>query len=144
MSRKTLSIMAAVALMIAAGVVSGYAQEIRMQVHVPFAFSVKNSALPAGDYNLGQLSQSTWVIRNSEGRPAVMALARPDRSDGKLADDSASVAFERCGDRYFLSRVQVGEQTSSIPESRAERALEREMARNSFKPETIYVLASAR
>ena len=136
--------MAGVALMTAAGVVSGYAQDTRLQVHVPFAFSVKNSALPAGDYQLGQLSPSTWVIRNSEGRPAVIALARPDRSDGKLAEDSASVAFERCGDRYFLSGLQVGTQTSAIPETEAERALQREMARGGLKPETIYVLASVR
>lgn len=136
--------MAGLALMTAAGVVSGYAQEARLEVHVPFAFSVKDSTLPAGDYKLGQLSQSVWVIRNKEGRPAVMAMAHPDRIDRTLAEDSASIAFERCGDRYFLSGLQVGEETSSIPESKAERALEREMARDGSKPETIYILASVR
>jgi hypothetical protein len=136
--------MAALALMTAAGVVSGYAQDSRMKVHVPFAFSVKDSALPAGDYSLGQLSQTAWVIRNDDGRPAVLALARPDRTDSKLGENSASLAFERCGDRYFLSKLQVGEQIESIPESKAERALEREMARNGLKPETLYILASVR
>jgi hypothetical protein len=144
MNRKTLSIMVALALMTAAGVVSGYAQETQIQAHVPFAFSVKNSVLPPGDYNLGQLSPCDWVIRNYEGRPAVIALARPGQGNRKAAEDSASLVFERRGDRYFLSQVQLGERTSSIPESKAERVLEREMARSGSKPETIYVLASVR
>lgn len=140
MNKKMLSTMAALALMTVAGVASGYAQD-KVQAHIPFAFAVSNSVLPAGDYTLGQLRQSEWVIRNDSGSPAIMTLARPD---GTNNETDAKLVFERCGDRYFLSEVRAAGESAAIPESKAERALEREMARNGSKPETLYVLASVR
>jgi hypothetical protein len=142
MNRKTFSIMAALALMTVAGVASAYAQETKVTAHIPFAFSVSSSTLPAGDYSLGQLYQNAWVIRNDDGSPAIITVVTPNGSNEEA--NSAKLVFEHCGDRYFLSEVRALGQTTLIPASKAERALEREMARNGSKPETLYVLASLR
>ncbi len=141
MNRKTLSIMAALALMTVVGVASTYAQETKVKAHIPFAFSVSSSTLAAGDYSLGQLNQNAWVIRNDEGGGAILTVVTPN---GTNEDNSAELVFERCGARYFLSEVRSPGETSLIPKSKAERSIEREMARNGSKPETLYVLASVR
>ncbi len=142
MNRRVFSIMAAVVLMTVTGAASVYAQERGVKANIPFTFAAGDSMLPAGDYSLAPLSQNTWVIRNDEGRPAVAALARPNGTNEER--NSAKLVFVRCGDRYILSEVRCIGQTTSIPASKAERALEREMARNGSKPETLYVLASVR
>lgn len=142
MNRKMFSIIAAFALVMVAGVASAYAQDTRVKAHIPFAFTVSSSTLPAGDYSLDQLSQNMWEIRNDEGNPAILTVARPDGTNEDLAP--AKLVFKRCSDRYFLSEVRFLGESTSIPASKAERALEREMARNGSKSETTYVLASLR
>jgi hypothetical protein len=47
-------------------------------------------------------------------------------------------------DTYFLSQIRRLGDTYEIPVSNAERTLEREMARNDVKPESLYVVASLR
>ena len=141
MNKKMLSIMASLALMTVAGVASGYAQETALKAHIPFAFAVNRSALPAGDYSLGQVYQNAWVIRNDDGGPAIVTLAT---HNGTNQEGGAKLVFERCGERYFLTEVRAASETALIPASKAERELEREMAGNGSKPETLYVLASVR
>lgn len=142
MNKKMLSMMAALALIIAAGVAPALAQEAQVTAHIPFTFAVKGSVLPAGDYSLGQLHPNSWVIRNEGRGRAVIALTRPEGDNEK--ESSAQLVFKRCGDRYFLSEVWYLGRTSAVPPSEAEKAMEREMARNDLKPETLYVLASVR
>jgi hypothetical protein len=142
MNRKIFSITATLALVMTAGVASVYAQQAGVKAHVPFAFAVSSSTLPAGDYTFNQLSQSIWEIRGDAGGPAIFSLARPDGTNADVAP--AKLVFKQCGERYFLSEVRSLGETSSIPASKAERALEREMARNGSTPERLYVLASIR
>ena len=141
MKRRALSVAGVAALVIGA-CVSGYAQDARVQATIPFAFSVSNSAFPAGEYTLSQLSQNTWIVRNDEGKGIVTAAARPD---GTNPDESvAKLVFKKYGERYFLSKVWCEGLTTAIAEPKAERAIEIQMTSSNQKPETIYVLASAR
>lgn len=140
MNRKMFSIVATLGLTVA-GVASGYAQDAAVKAHIPFAFAVNRSALPAGDYSLEQIYQSAWVIRNDGGGPGVMTVVTHNGTNG---ENDTKLVFERCGDRYFLSEVRTAGETALVPASKAERELEREMARNGLKPETLYVLASVR
>ena len=141
MKRRILSVAGVLALVIGASV-SSFAQDANMRAHVPFAFSVSDSAFPAGDYSLSQLSQNTWIVRNLSGKEAVTAAARPD---GTNSDESvAKLVFKKYGERYFLSKVWCEGLTTSIAEPKAERAIEIQMTSNNLKPETVYVLAMAR
>ena len=141
MKRKVLSVAGVAALMIGA-CVSSFAQDAAVRAHVPFSFSISNSALPAGDYSLSQLSQNTWIVRNLSGNGVVAAAARPD---GTNRDESiAKLVFQKYGDRYFLSKVWCAGLTTAIAEPKAERAIEIQMTSNNQKPETVYVLAQAR
>jgi hypothetical protein len=143
MNRKIFSTTVALALMTVAAAASAHAQDTtgKVKAHIPFAFSVSNSMLPAGDYSLSERSPSAWIVRNDDGSAAVVTLVRPN---GTNEDYDAKLVFKQCGDRYFLSEVRAAGEITSIPASGAERALEREMARNGSQPETVYVLASLR
>jgi hypothetical protein len=141
MKGRTLSIVAGLALAVAASVPT-YAQDARVKAHVPFAFSVRNAAFPSGDYTLSQLSQSTWIVRNDDNSKATTAMARPD---GINADESvAKLVFTKYGEHYFLSRVWCEGLTTAIAEPKPERAIQIQMTSSNEKPETVYVLASAR
>src|SRR5579859_8202642 len=141
MTKRTLSIVAALALAIAAGVPT-FAQDLSVHAHVPFAFSVSNSTFPAGDYALSELSQNTWVVRTRDGKRAITAAARPD---GINTDESlAKLVFKKYGERYFLSKVWCAGLTTEIAEPKEERAIEIQMTSKNQKPETVFVLASNR
>jgi hypothetical protein len=143
MSRKTLSIIGALALIAVTGAASAHAQDARVKAHIPFAFTVSGATLPAGDYSLApvRLFQNVWEIQSDQGSRAIFALVEP--GDNEEAD-SAKLVFKRYGDSYFLSEIRCLGETTQVPASKAERALEREMARNGSKPESVYVLASVR
>lgn len=142
MSKRTLSIMAGVALAIAISVPS-YAQDASVRAYVPFAFSVSHSALPQGDYTLLRLSQNTWVIRNNNEKKAIATAARPDGTNPQV--DKAELQFAKYGEHYFLTRVMYNGLTTAIAEPSPERAAEIQMMTSSNqKPETVYVMASAR
>lgn len=141
MKGRTLSIVAGLALAVAASVPT-YAQDASVKAYVPFAFSVSNSAFPAGDYTLSELSQSSWIIRNNTDGKAIAAAARPN---GTNPDESvAKLVFTKYGEHYFLSRVWCEGLTTEIAEPKPERAIQIQMTSSNEKPETVYVLASAR
>jgi hypothetical protein len=141
MRSKLFSLAAAFILAGVAGATRGYAQDA-IKAHVPFAFEVSRSTLPAGDYTITKLLASAWVVQNDEGRQAVTTLAGPE---GRNEDaEPAKLVFERVAGRYFLSELRCLGQTIAIPPSKEERALQREMARNGSNPEALYVLASTR
>jgi hypothetical protein len=140
MTKRTVSILAGLALAIAASVPT-YAQDASVVVHVPFAFSVVKSTLPAGDYTLTQLSQNMWVVRN-EGGKAITASARPDGTNPD--PEVAKLVFTKYGEHYLLSRVWCDGLTSEISEPSPSRAIELQMTSNNQKPETLYVLAKSR
>jgi hypothetical protein len=141
MKGKTLSIVAGLALAVAASVPT-YAQDASVKAHVPFGFSVRNSAFPAGDYTLLQLSQSSWIVRNDADSQSTIAVAR---ANGINPDESvAKLVFTKYGEHYFLSRVWCEGLTTEIAEPKPERAIQIQMTSRNEKPETVYVLASAR
>jgi len=77
----------------------------RVVAHVPFAFIVGDSRLPAGDY----------IVKDVEGDPGVMSITSADgrQSTFTLAMASSSdqmpvrpgLVFEKFDDQYFLARV---------------------------------------
>lgn len=138
---KVRTILAGLALAIVASVPT-YAQDASVRAHIPFAFAVRNSALPAGDYALVQLSQNSWIVRNSATNQAITATARPD---GTNPDETvAKLVFTKYAEHYFLSRVWCEGLTSEISEPKPERAIQIQMTSQNEKPETVYVLARAR
>ena len=99
-------------------------------VHVPFAFSVDNTTLPAGDYRvrpLGDNENNVIEIQSVDGRHAALVLTTDASAERRGAEPK--LVFDRCGKASFLRAVELPEETgASVPESRSEVTAARALA----------------
>jgi hypothetical protein len=84
-------------------------------VHVPFAFSVADETLPAGDYRinpLNDLQPQVLEIRSADGRHAVLTFVQ----DGPVTSRSGEpeLIFDRYGAKEFLRVVRLPQETEAI------------------------------
>nr|MBA3573088.1 hypothetical protein [Pyrinomonadaceae bacterium] len=104
---------------------------------VPFEFKVGDRALPAGDYTLGTISDSSsaLVIRNQDSNRAAVRLTMP--IEVSKASDKGKLVFHRYGQNYFLSEVWSGGETTGrqLSKSKQERTIESQLAAISSKSE---------
>jgi hypothetical protein len=126
-----------IAIMIICGVfaIDGEAQTSvspTIRAHVPFAFTVGDKSLPAGDYTVRILNptsdRKTLQIRSENGR--VSAIVQTVGVDGALARDTKLV-FRRYGEQYFFAQAQMAGDTTSLAatKTRAERATQKALRR---------------
>ncbi|HWN99444.1 MAG TPA: hypothetical protein VNS63_09260 [Blastocatellia bacterium] len=96
---------------------------------IPFAFTVKNTTLPAGRYTIKRLDSTN---------PGVMEITSADNSEKRIflvgsaqankEPDKSKLIFDRIGDRYFLSKIfEAGDSSGvELQKSRVERQLDEE------------------
>jgi hypothetical protein len=109
-----------------------------VKADVPFAFSLQDKAMPAGNYQIVWLSDQAFEVRNLDGGRGQLLLKQisVQASEAK----SPRLVFHQYGDRYFLSEIWDGQ--SSIGARVAESKLEKEvkMAGNHGNaPQTVIV-----
>ncbi len=122
-------LLAVVALTFISAVGTVNAQESRTQVaSVPFEFTVGDTTLPAGDYNVTRMMNSgeTIALRGAESAVRLTSLiikAEPARR--------SKLVFHRYGDQYFLAEVWTAGYTNGrkLVTSKAEIRLQRENSR---------------
>ena len=139
------SILAAVVLICLAAVSSAKAQStsrVVLRAEIPFEFTIGKVTLPAGDYTVRNMSDSSDILqlRSADGHSVLVQM---NSIIGK-ADDNAKLVFNRYGNHYFFSQAwmpatQTGLEASK---SRAERAIGRELA--GLKPTVAEVALIAR
>ncbi len=90
-------------------------------VHVPFASSVQNETLPAGDYRvrpLSDLQRNVLEIRSTDGRHGVLVLSWD--APGEARGARPMLVFDRYGDKAFLRAVELPEaEGAGLPATRA-------------------------
>ncbi|MBB5316135.1 hypothetical protein [Tunturibacter empetritectus] len=104
----------AIALFVAAGIAtagSALAQDHKVTATVPFNFTVNGRTLPAGNYTIGNESNTPRILSISDREKgiAVMATTVPDNSvsaDNKLV-------FHHYGNQYFLSEIRTANSSMS-------------------------------
>jgi hypothetical protein len=120
---KTRSLAIAAALLLSTVVVpQSHAQQL--EAKIPFAFTVGDKTLPAGEYRIrpvlsdgakAQLIQRT----DGSGSAIVMTLSTEDTKESE-----AKLVFNRYGHEYFLSRILAGEGVArKVQQSRREKEL---------------------
>ena len=107
----------------------GQVAETGIMVDIPFAFMVRDTTLPAGQYT---------IRRVDSVNPNAMELSGADLTERLVflvgsaqavkQPDKTKLVFDRIGDQYFLSEIfEVGNTTGvELKKSRAERQLEKE------------------
>jgi hypothetical protein len=75
----------------------------RGRVEIPFAFHVRDVALPAGTYTVEEfITTGTIMITNDETGKGILTLAPANRSGDT---NESKLVFNKYGDRYFLSEL---------------------------------------
>ncbi len=122
MKSKTYGVLAmvAVALMISVPFVQA---QSRVQANVPFAFSLQDQAMPAGNYEIIALDGQVLEVWNMDARRGHFVLKQMYVKASEPA--SPRMVFHKYGDRYFLSQIWRGDDDYGI--EFAESKLEKEV-----------------
>jgi hypothetical protein len=115
----------------------------RMNVTVPFAFSVGNVSFAAGDYTISETSYSSLLlIQSKQTNHSSYILTYPGEGAGHYGN--ARIHFRHYADQYFLSQVfdGLGDDSRRLPVSRLEKdfvGAAHLTANNSWQPDVIVV-----
>jgi hypothetical protein len=73
---------------------------------VPFDFTVGQTRMPAGTYQISPLAHGAIVVRDGKTAKSVASVFRWE--DAGKGDSTPTLVFHRYGDEYFLSQVSRG------------------------------------
>lgn len=126
------SVFAALALICLFAVSSAKAQSssrLVLQADIPFEFTVGKVTLPAGEYTVRSVSDSSDILRLRSADGHAGALVPMNSIYGK-ADDRAKLIFIRYGNHYFFTQAWMPATRTGLEaqKSDAQRAIERELA----------------
>ena len=158
MRKKILQAVATMSFVIAIGVAmvgSAHAQSLaeRIKVNIPFDFQVVDKKLPAGEYLVQRLPQSSsdtvlMVSNVADGQTAIRLTSATQTTTPK---EKGTLIFHRYGDQYFLFQVwpPAGETGRVLPRSRSEREAKQshDLARTSTNKtgvETVTIVSGQR
>jgi hypothetical protein len=99
-----------------------YAQSA-VQAHVPFAFKVGKTQMPAGTYVIDRDFGSNFItVRNVKTGTSVQAVGRQESASNK----SEKLIFHHYGSQYLLTEVwgSVGSLGMALPTTKQDRRLE--------------------
>jgi hypothetical protein len=136
MKKQLYMVITIIALLTVAGLSNAKAQSsVQLKANIPFAFSVGNKTMPAGEYTVGCTNPASDIkvlqLRSSDGHES--ALVMTHSIIGKT-QDNAKLVFYRYGDQYFFAQAWLASDAIGMqaPKSRSEKQLARELA--SIKP----------
>jgi hypothetical protein len=118
----------------------------RVEVNIPFDFSVGKATLKAGTYSIKRTSGSALAIRSADGKTSALVEA-PLTIGSRGSKAGERLVFNQYGDQYFLSQVwltvDTGRQVfTSGAETKAAR--EYKLAKNDAKPQRVEIAMHAR
>ena len=111
-----------------------------MKVNVPFAFSVEDHSLPAGEYLVLTVTPERSIrITSTDGKHSAIVNTLPNYASSP--SENSRLVFHRYGNEYFLAQVwTVGQNVARNPLS-SKKAME--SASTGEKPQTFTVVALA-
>jgi hypothetical protein len=106
----------------------------KLRADIPFEFVVGDKTLAAGVYSVGQITTNSnegIAIVSRDGQHSAMRLTNAVSTIAPMK--KASLTFHRYGSTYFLTKVWMAGSAEGreMLKSKAERSVERELARNS-------------
>jgi hypothetical protein len=107
------------------------------KANVPFAFTVGQTEMPAGNYVISAVSGSAIAIMGRDKETSVISLFRPEQP--KSNNGTAKLVFHKYGDKYFLSQVArgFGGSVLQLPASNQEKEAQTQYARQASDREVV-------
>ena len=117
-----------VGLAFVSAVVSAKGQSTQAVAKVPFEFIVGDKALPSGQYTVRAVSDTNKAALMISGKSSAIRLTNEIQPNPNKTQ--ARLVFHRYGERYFLSEVWMGADSTGrqLLQSQQERSIERELA----------------
>lgn len=144
---KSLTMISLVAIFTLVAAVSAAHAQSRKEytANIPFAFTVGNETLPAGQYTITNVQTADGTVMlhvRAKGQDGAMRLTNRVRANEPR--QKSVLVFNRYGERTFLAEMwSAGESEGrQLPKSRSEQAIERELARNPSPGQPVARLAS--
>lgn len=144
MNKRVIAILATTMLFATLGVASAQAQDAgNMYLTIPFDFAVAGKMLPAGEYCVRRSIAGTRSVTEFQNSKATERLYLPPTHpvQSGTIQSASKLVFNRYGNQYFLSQVWIAGRTAGeeLTKTSRERLLQRELARQAAKPETIAI-----
>lgn len=76
----------------------------KVEVDIPFEFSVGNATLKPGVYTIKRLSENNLLLRRSDGKSAVI-LNAPQTLTSSDSQSVERLVFNKHGEQYSLSQI---------------------------------------
>ena len=104
---------------------SALSAQTKATAGIPFAFTVQDTTMPAGEYTMSARSaaHNLMLIQNVETHTATLVLAPGGESAYRRPQEKNVVVFHKVGDRYFLAAVQTDAVCATVRPSKLEREL---------------------
>lgn len=128
------------ALVLALAVNAAFAQSNgKIKADVPFAFSVEQNSMEAGQYSI-TATDHVLLIRNDSTNKSVMLMAQTEES---AKPQGTRLVFHKYGNSYFLAEIwhatgQAGASGIQLPASKAEQET-RAAYRDASAPQEVIV-----
>jgi hypothetical protein len=111
-----------------------------MKVDIPFAFSVEDHSLPAGEYLVLTVTPERSIrIISIDGKHSAIVNDLPNYAGSP--SPSSRLVFHRYGNEYFLKQVWTAGQNVTRSPLSSKRAME--VASSGERPQTFTILALA-
>jgi hypothetical protein len=117
---------------------SAQSRRQNLQASIPFDFVVGDKALAAGEYVVGKITSSSdegIMVHSRDSRQSAIQLTSAVQAHA--AKNRAMLIFHRYGSAYFLEQVWTSGSAEGreMLKSKAERAIERELAKSTSRDE---------
>src|SRR5260370_4331176 len=76
-----------------------------MAVSIPFEFLAGRATVPAGEYSIQKLNETSAVLLIHYSDPSASVLLITNAAQAKKMQTGSKLVFNRYGNRYFLSQV---------------------------------------
>ena len=99
-------------------------RDFGVQAKIPFAFTVENTRLPAGSYEIIRVSDtdSTFEIQNAGNTVGVLLMAE-DTKDTLSHAQNPEIVFDHIGNKYFMRGLNTEDYGYTYAEPRMEKKL---------------------
>ena len=147
MKKQAFYILTALVLITGAAISQAYGQRVYSSTFdIPFDFSVRGKAFPAGSYTVGRgpgLNADIFMIRSQDGNRYALCNSMPKQL--QAVPEQSQLVFSRCGNSYRLREVRTAGLATGreVLRTKAERSLERELEASGTRVEPV-VIAAAR
>jgi len=108
-----------------------------VKADVPFAFSMNDKSLAAGNYEIVALSDAALEVWNADAQHGQLLPKQMRVQSNRI--ENAKLVFNKYGDQYFLSEIWDGQSSIGVKLAESRREKETKMAADHSSRETVVI-----